>query len=502
VDRSQFAVNNARAGVRPTAARLAVALLAPLAVAALRLFGPPQPIPGDAAWLAAGAAALAATALGLGTLTLLVRGLRAGEAALLAGAAGAGALAVGLAVMAIRAPGSPATFPDAGLAVAGLIGAAFLLGAHLLPDAPLRGRGTRVAGAVIVFVVIEAALAGAIFLQLPTQVGLGLYVGAALLLTAAALLARSTAEGLLAGGLAALAIARPGALDAVAPLAAFATSGLLMAWIGAAQRTSTHPALPSAAPDAADADDPGEQPPLLPWPLKRAGSAATPDEEAARLARELRGTIEELLETRRTIELQRAEIARAASTDPLTGVASRRAILERLRVEAAEARRYTHPLAVLLLDVDGFSGINHDHGLEVGDAVLRELALRLRLRMRAADALGRAGGDSFLAILPHTDERGATVFAEALMRRLSTRPVGSAAGEITVRVSIGVAFVRPGTTMSDEELLVAVDEALASAKAGGGNRIAFDRLHGLARLDERREKEPGAADGGDLKAGS
>jgi diguanylate cyclase (GGDEF)-like protein len=232
------------------------------------------------------------------------------------------------------------------------------------------------------------------------------------------------------------------------------------------------------------------------------GSTAAPEEDATRLARELRGTIEELLETRRTIELQRAEIARAAATDPLTGVATRRAILERLRVEAAEARRYTHPLAVLLLDIDGFSGINHDNGLEVGDAVLRELALRLRLRMRAADALGRAGGDSFLAILPHTDERGATVFAEALMRRLSTRPVGSAAGEITVRVSIGVAFVRPGTTMSDEELLVAVDEALASAKAGGGNRIAFDRMHGLARLDERREPGPDARDGDDRTASS
>jgi len=171
-------------------------------------------------------------------------------------------------------------------------------------------------------------------------------------------------------------------------------------------------------------------------------------------------------------------------------------------VEAAEARRYTHPLAVLLLNVDGFAQINHDHGLEVGDAVLRELALRLRLRMRAADALGRAGGDSFLAILPHTDERGATVFADALQRRLTTRPVSSAAGDISVRVSIGVAFVRPGMTLSDEELLVAVDEALASAKAAGGNRIAFDRLHGLARLEERRAPEPGEVDGSDLEAGS
>jgi diguanylate cyclase (GGDEF)-like protein len=470
-----------------------------VAVAVLRLFAPLElTAEGAAAWLSVGAAGIAAAALGVATVAALVRGLRAGDAARLAEAAGLGALAVGVAVTALRAPSTPAAFPNPGLAVAALIGAALLLGERLLRDAPLRVRGARAASGVVVFAAIEAALWGAIFLDLPAPVGPWLYAGAAALAAAAALLGRSAGEGLLAGGLAALAISRPGTVDAVAPLAAFAAGGLVLAWAAARSRPAgMRLALPTADEEA------GAPPPPLRWPLQpRAAPEATAAEEASRLARELRGTIEELLETRRTIELQRGEIARAASTDALTGVATRRVILERLRTEAAEARRYTHPLAILLLDIDGFAGINHDHGLEVGDAVLRELALRLRLRMRAADALGRAGGDSFLAILPHTDERGATVFAEALMRRLSTRPVSSAAGEITVRVSIGVAFVRPGMTMSDEELLVAVDEALASAKAAGGNRIAFDRLHGLARLDERRESMPGEGDNGDLEAGS
>lgn len=495
MNRTDFAVGIARAG-----ARLAVDLLAPLAVAVLRLFPPLDPAShAAAAWLPFAAAGLSAGALGLATVVLLVRGLRAGDAAGLADAAGLGALGVGLAVTALRALSEPAGFPAGGLAVASLIAGACLLGARLVPENRLRGRGARAAAAVGVFATIEAALAGAIFLALPGEVGPWLYAGAAALAAAAALSARSTALGLVAGGLAALVISRPGALDAAAPLVALAASGLAMPWTAAAPLAHARLAL-----TAADDDDTVEPPPpLLPWAApSRARLAAAPEEETTRLARELRGTIEELLETRRTIELQRAEIARAATIDPLTGVGTRRAILERLRVEAAEARRYTHPLAVLLLDIDGFAGINHDHGLEIGDAVLRELALRLRLRMRAADALGRAGGDSFLAILPHTDERGATVFADALMRRLSTRPVSSVAGELTVRVSIGVAFVRPGMTMSDEELLVAVDEALASAKAAGGSRIAFDRLHGLARLDERRSAGPGTAADGDLKAGS
>jgi diguanylate cyclase (GGDEF)-like protein len=163
----------------------------------------------------------------------------------------------------------------------------------------------------------------------------------------------------------------------------------------------------------------------------------------------------------------------------------RRVVLERLAIEAAESQRYTHPVAVVLVDVDGFTQLNHDHGLAVGDAILRELALRLRLRMRAADALGRMGGDSFMAILPHTDERGAAVFADALRRRLIARPISTEAGELTIGISIGVAFMRPGMSLTSDELLAAADEALASARAAGGNRIAFDRHHGLARLEGR-----------------
>src|SRR6187399_945614 len=82
----------------------------------------------------------------------------------------------------------------------------------------------------------------------------------------------------------------------------------------------------------------------------------------------------------------------------------RAAILERLHSEVAMARRYRHPLAVVLLDVDRFGAVNAEHGIAAGDAVLREVALRFRLRVREADALGRFGSDGFIATLPHTDE--------------------------------------------------------------------------------------------------
>jgi diguanylate cyclase (GGDEF)-like protein len=212
------------------------------------------------------------------------------------------------------------------------------------------------------------------------------------------------------------------------------------------------------------------------------------------MAHELRGTIEELIDARRLVQLQRLELERTAKVDWLTGLATRDTIVERLAIEAAEARRYSHPVALVLVDIDGFSALNHDHGLEAGDALLREVALRMRLRMREADALGRIGPDAFLAILPHTDERGATALAEALRSRVIDRPLVAAHGELTVSISIGIAIMRPGMSFTDEELLGAAEEALASARAAGGNRIAFDRLHGLARLDERRGAEPDGAD--------
>jgi diguanylate cyclase (GGDEF)-like protein len=237
---------------------------------------------------------------------------------------------------------------------------------------------------------------------------------------------------------------------------------------------------------------------VLPHPdgimvLARApGGSAAAGDQVDRLGRELRGTIEELVQARRTIELQRAEIERATSVDPLTGVGNRSAVMQRLETEVAQARRYAHPVAIVLIDVDGMAAINHEHGLEVGDAVLREVALRHRLRVRGADALGRIAGDAFLAILPHTDEGGAATFADALRRRLAQRPIGTEAGALAVTVSVGVAVMRPGEELDSDGLLTRAEEALASARAAGGDRIALDRLHGLARLEERRP--PGAPD--------
>ncbi|MCC6619041.1 MAG: sensor domain-containing diguanylate cyclase [Chloroflexi bacterium] len=211
--------------------------------------------------------------------------------------------------------------------------------------------------------------------------------------------------------------------------------------------------------------------------------------EAERLGQELRATIEELLRARRTIDLQRGELARSATVDALTGLSSRTAIMERLRIEVAEARRYRHPLAVVMIDIDDLGQVNATHGQAAGDAVLREVGLRFRLRIRAADALGRLSGDEFIAALPHTDHAGAATFANALRLRLVGRPVAIADFEVPVSVSIGVSAMNPGEDLDLDGLLARVGEALDSARRAGGNRIALDRSHGLARLGDRTRED-------------
>jgi diguanylate cyclase (GGDEF)-like protein len=471
-----------------TGAALIAALLAPAAVAVLRLFPPLALwIPGAPGWLGPFFAVFAALTVGAAAALRLADGLRNARLVPLAEAAALSSLAAGLAAGAIHAAEEPTTFPDGGLPIAMLAAGLLLLSARLMPDMHLTARGRRVA-LVGVAVVVEAVLAAALFAPVPASLAPWLSAAAAAVAAAASVPGPILATGLLAGAFAAMTAMRPGALDAIPPLAAMLAAGLYFAWPRPKRSSALSEELTSAHV-AAEATPPPAPAPSPALTLVRAGSLGRMrrpiDDEALRLARELRGTIEELMHARRTIELQREEIARTATHDPLTGVPMRRVVLERLAIEAAESQRYTHPVAVVLVDIDDFTQLNHDHGLAVGDAVLRELALRLRLRMRAADALGRMGGDSFMAILPHTDERGAAVFADALRRRLIARPISTEAGELTIGISIGVAFMRPGMSLTSDELLAAADEALASARAAGGNRIAFDRHHGLARLEGR-----------------
>jgi diguanylate cyclase (GGDEF)-like protein len=458
------------ATIARTGGRLVAALLPLAAFAVVRALpsatqGSPLP------WVAPGIAATTAVVAGLALLAAVAVSMADGRIRNLADAAGLGMLGTAFAVVALEGTG------NLGLGIGAGGAAAAVAAGSLSGGRSLSTRRNRVIGIVVATVLVEAVLA-AVLLSAPLAVddrfGPFLLAGGSLLLALAALAgfrdaARATALGMAASSALAMALAGPSGNERLVGVAGMALAALVIGWRLLASRSQRSAV---AEPDPAI--------PELP-----AASESPPEyDELARLTRELRATLDDLVAARHLIELQRVEIDRATSTDALTGLPSRWPTLDRLRTEAAEARRYAHPVAAVLLDIDNFADLNHEHGLDVGDQMLRRLALRLRVRMREADAVGRVGADAFLAILPHTDERGAATFAQAVLDRVLERRVMTERGEVTVSLSIGIALMRPGMSLTGDELLAAAEEALASARAAGGNRIAFDRLHGLARVDE------------------
>jgi diguanylate cyclase (GGDEF)-like protein len=449
--------------------RLAAALLPLAALAALHLV--PSAAKGPALpWVAPGVAAVATGTTGVAMLIAVAAALAAGRLRDHADSIGMGMLAVAFAVVALGSTGGLGL--GVGLAMAtAAFAAASAAGARVV--ATLRNRTVAV---VVTLALVEASLAVILLIgpgpadDRMAEIPL---IGAAVLLAIAAITTfdepmRATALGIAASSVLAMALAAPTDSERFVGPVGIAVAAAVLGWSLIFQRLRRG-SNADAAFDHGEEDHPEY-------------------DELSRLTRELRATIDELIGARRTIELQRVEIERASTIDPLTGLPGRGPTLDRLRIDAAEARRYAHPVAAVLLDIDGFAELNHQNGLPVGDSILREMALRLRLRIRASDALGRVGGDSFLAILPHTDEGGATTFARAVIDRMMERPFATERGELTVRASIGVALMSPGMTIAGEDLLAAAEEALQAAKVAGGNRVAFDRVLGVARLDARESR--------------
>lgn len=175
------------------------------------------------------------------------------------------------------------------------------------------------------------------------------------------------------------------------------------------------------------------------------------------------------------LEMTRADNRRLealATTDPLTRVLNRRALLERLASEVDRARRFSSSLTLLLLDVDHFKQINDTAGHLAGDSVLRQLGMLLADAMRTVDIVARYGGEEFVALLPETSTDGGVVFAERLRERIAGQAFDvGAARPVHLTVSIGIASFPSARVASTEDLFARADEALYRAKSGGRNQV-------------------------------
>jgi diguanylate cyclase (GGDEF)-like protein len=186
--------------------------------------------------------------------------------------------------------------------------------------------------------------------------------------------------------------------------------------------------------------------------------------------------VHNLLEVRLLHEAARNQarmLEELALNDPLTGLANRRLLTDRMAMALVHARRNSSAMAVVYLDLDGFKQINDTLGHGVGDILLKMVAERLLATVRAEDTVARPGGDEFILALWYVSGRdyAATVAARAI--EVLAQPYDIEGHIVTISASAGVS-IYPDHGEDEETLLKSADLALYAAKAAGKNayRIA------------------------------
>ena len=172
-------------------------------------------------------------------------------------------------------------------------------------------------------------------------------------------------------------------------------------------------------------------------------------------------------------ELERAnqELRIQALTDPLTQLYNRGAIMRRYEDELARAVREKQSLVVLMADIDHFKSVNDEYGHAAGDVVLRQVAHQLQGALRRYDAIGRYGGEEFLAVLPNVPDEYCDEIVERLADAARHGEYRIEGRTLPVTVSIGAAYLAPGMSAPSDELLQLADSLLYDAKHAGRNRV-------------------------------
>jgi diguanylate cyclase (GGDEF)-like protein len=155
--------------------------------------------------------------------------------------------------------------------------------------------------------------------------------------------------------------------------------------------------------------------------------------------------------------------------DEVTGLYNRRFFSIRLEEEVSRYRRFSHPVSVVLLDLDGFKAVNDDLGHVAGDETLRGVAEILLRHSRGINVICRYGGDEFAVLLVETSKAGAWLYADRI-RSMLTNHRFAHGRQITA--SFGIAALPEDVAPSPDELIRASDEALYSAKRAGKNRVS------------------------------
>ncbi len=185
---------------------------------------------------------------------------------------------------------------------------------------------------------------------------------------------------------------------------------------------------------------------------------------------------------RRTISLHREIEAKnklldeMAHTDSLTGLPNRRAIEEWAARQLRGAARHGFALWVAHADLDNFKSINDSYGHDAGDRVLQKFGEVLRESTRASDISGRMGGDEFLLVMTHLDEKSTRLTVERLRKQFATLKFSFAGDVVSVTASFGIAGFQGKEPPDFTKLVRQADKALYNGKRAGRNRVTVESL--------------------------
>lgn len=166
------------------------------------------------------------------------------------------------------------------------------------------------------------------------------------------------------------------------------------------------------------------------------------------------------------------QLSDALDRDSLTGLLKHARIKEQLDIELSRAKRANENLSLVMLDLDHFKKVNDTYGHPAGDKVIKAIAHLLRQRLRKSDAVGRYGGEEFVAVLPRCGLHEARALMDDIRQRFSEIVFTLDQTSFKVTMSVGIASYREGIVRA-EQLLHEADAALYEAKAGGRNRICL-----------------------------
>ncbi|HKY53253.1 MAG TPA: diguanylate cyclase [Anaerolineales bacterium] len=163
------------------------------------------------------------------------------------------------------------------------------------------------------------------------------------------------------------------------------------------------------------------------------------------------------------------ELERLARTDVLTDVINRRHFFELAEIEFERYKRYGHPLAIMMLDIDHFKQINDNHGHLAGDFVLKSIATECNKHLRTTDIFARYGGEEFICLLYEVSPKAAHETAERIREFIETTSLEFDGKSIHVTASFGLAFAQSDQTL--EQVIDLADQCLYKSKTDGRNRV-------------------------------